>query len=205
MASTVRTTLLGAGFAAVLAGCAACGGTGSPASGQPSAQAPSTHASKKPEVNPAGDIPDNTVYVPYKSPSGLFTVTVPQGWSRTSQGGATVFSSHYNSIRVATEQRKHAPTVASTKANVVPKLRGATPGFGHSKVTSIHRDAGNVVLLTYQATSPQNKVTGKSTTLAVRRYEYWKGGHEAILTLSGAKGSDNVDPWRTVSNSLAWH
>jgi hypothetical protein len=26
-----------------------------------------------------------------------------------------------------------------------------------------------------------------------------------VLTLSGPKGADNVDPWRIVSDSLKWH
>jgi len=29
-------------------------------------------------------------------------------------------------------------------------------------------------------------------------------GTEVVLTLAGPKGADNVDPWRTVTDSLAW-
>jgi hypothetical protein len=39
---------------------------------------------------------------------------------------------------------------------------------------------------------------------ASRRYEYWRGGTEAILTLAGPVGADNVDPWRIVSDSFRW-
>ena len=39
---------------------------------------------------------------------------------------------------------------------------------------------------------------------AVERYEFWRGGTEAVVTLSGAAGSDNVDPWRLVTDSFTW-
>jgi hypothetical protein len=29
-------------------------------------------------------------------------------------------------------------------------------------------------------------------------------GREVVLTLSGPKGADNVDPWRIVTDSLRW-
>src|SRR3954470_10175370 len=34
-----------------------------------------------PEKNPPGDIPDNQVFVPYRSPLGS-SIKVPEGWSR---------------------------------------------------------------------------------------------------------------------------
>lgn len=43
-----------------------------------------------------------------------------------------------------------------------------------------------------------------SVTEAVERYVFWKGGREVILTLSGPKGSDNVDPWHAVTESFRW-
>jgi hypothetical protein len=39
---------------------------------------------------------------------------------------------------------------------------------------------------------------------AVERYEFWRAGHEVVLTLSAPVGSDNVDPWRKVTDSFAW-
>jgi hypothetical protein len=38
----------------------------------------------------------------------------------------------------------------------------------------------------------------------VERYVFVHKGTAVVLTLSGAKGADNVDPWKTVSNSLTW-
>jgi len=38
----------------------------------------------------------------------------------------------------------------------------------------------------------------------VERYEFWKNGTAVIITLSSAAGSDNVDPWKTVTDSFVW-
>jgi hypothetical protein len=38
----------------------------------------------------------------------------------------------------------------------------------------------------------------------VERYEFWRGDHEVVLTLSAPHGADNVDPWRTVTDSFRW-
>jgi hypothetical protein len=47
-------------------------------------------------------------------------------------------------------------------------------------------------------------VTGKARTLAVEHYVFSDKGRVADLTLSGAKGADNVDPWKIVTSSLRW-
>jgi hypothetical protein len=33
---------------------------------------------------------------------------------------------------------------------------------------------------------------------------FTRGGRTAVLTLSGPRGADNVDPWRIVTDSLRW-
>jgi hypothetical protein len=52
--------------------------------------------------------------------------------------------------------------------------------------------------------SAPNPVTGKVVRDAVERFEFWKAGEEAMLSLSGPQGADNVDPWQIVSDSLHW-
>ena len=58
--------------------------------------------------------------------------------------------------------------------------------------------------ITYLAKSKPDPVTGKATTDAVERYVFFHNGRRAILTLTGAKAADNVDPWRIVSSSVRW-
>jgi len=163
--------------------------------------APSAPNPNAPEQNAAGDIPDNQVFVPF-DPGG-FTVSVPEGWARTTDGGATVFGDKFNSVRVEAVPRAQQLTVTTATAEEVPALR-SLPGYHAGSVDTVRRTAGDAVLITYETTSPSDPVTGKTVTDSVERYEFWRGGTEAILTLTGPKGADNVDPWRTVTDSLRW-
>ena len=166
----------------------------------------STSTTKAPQIesSPPGDIPDNQAYVAYSPASGGYQIKVPEGWARSSAGSAVVFSDKYNTIRVELRSASAAPTVASAKRAELPMLANSTLGFRSGTVSSVTRTAGPAVLITYQAASPPNDVTGKSVLLDVERYEFWSRGVAAILTLSGSVGSDNVDPWRSVTNSFGW-
>jgi hypothetical protein len=185
----------------------ACGGPS--ASPSPVAPAPSSGSSaapnpNAPEINSAGDIPDNQVFVPYTPAGGSFVVRVPQGWARSATGSAVVFTDKFNRVRIESVPRSQAPDVASTRAQELPQLQSSVPGFQAGQVTMVQRSAGPAVLITYQANSAPNAVTGKSVTEAVERYQFWRGGQEVVLTLSAPQGSDNVDPWRMVTDSFRW-
>jgi hypothetical protein len=151
-----------------------------------------------------GDIPDTQVFVPFPSPTGLFTVSVPEGWAQSSAGAATVFTDKLNSVRIEVQSANVAPSLDSATRYVVPTIQSSTAGFQFGTATLVQRKAGQAVLITYQATAPPNAVTGKAGVDAVERYEFWRDGHEVILTLSGPMGADNVDPWRTITDSLQW-
>jgi hypothetical protein len=161
-------------------------------------------APNAPETNAAGDIPDNQAYVPFAAPDGLFKVSVPEGWARRTDGAATLFTDKYNSVRIESTPAAAAPDAASANATEVPKLQSTVPGYQPGKVTATQRKSGPVLVITYGATSAPDPVTGKTVAQAVERYEFWKSGTEVIVTLSGAQGADNVDPWRTVTDSFAW-
>lgn len=157
-----------------------------------------------PEINGAGDIPDNQVYSPFTPPDNLFTVSVPEGWSRGESGTATTFTDKFNTIRIDAVARAAAPTVESARAEELPNIESATRGYVPGSVGTVERRAGQAVLITYLQTSDPSPVTGKAVTEATERYEFWHDGHEVIVTLSGAQGADNVDPWRAVTDSVRW-
>jgi hypothetical protein len=192
------------GITAVAVGAVACGaGSASPVPVTSPVAATATPDPNAPEVVTAGDIPDNQVYVPYRAPDGGFEVAVPQGWARGTDGTATVFTDKFNTVRIEAAARPTAVDAASARAQEVPKI-ATTPSFALGDVTTVTRKAGRAVLITYTAASTVDPVTGKSVLLAVERYEFWRSGREVVLTLSGAKGADNVDPWRTVTDSFRW-
>jgi hypothetical protein len=215
-----RTAVPMAALLAVASLLAACGGSstapktassGDPATSTPSptgssatssSPAPQAHAT---EVNPPGDIPDNQVFVSYRPPGAAFTIKVPEGWARSSAGGSVTFTDKLNSITVASAAASSKPTVASVRSSELPTVQQQGRNYKAGKVTAIHRLAGPVVLATYLQDSSPDAVTNKVVRDAVERYSFWTNGTEAVLTLSGPKGADNVDPWRIVSDSLKWH
>jgi hypothetical protein len=201
-----RTIRCASGILAVTAILGACGGRSpGPAGASGSAAAPGAgRSSSTPENNPAGDIPDNQVYVPFSPPGGVYSVKVPEGWARSRNGAATVFTDKLNSVRIETRPAGAAPTIGSATAQELPTIKATAQGFVPGKVTTVHRPAGQAVLITYRADSAPDPVTGKTIADAVQRYEFWHAGQEIVLTLSGPVKADNVDPWALVSGSLRW-
>lgn len=200
MNATRKAVAAGVAALALAGGLAACGGTGN----STGASAPAAADPNAPEVNPAGDIPDNQAFVAYTPPGADYSVKVPEGWARSESQGAVTFTDKLNAIRIETAAASAAPSVATVKSQDVPALSASVPGFALKDVTTVTRQAGPGVLVTYQATAAANSVTGKSGVDAVERYVFFHKGKDVILTLSGPKGADNVDPWRIVTDSLAW-
>ncbi len=219
---TILTASAATGLAALLTACGSSTATSSPAAprsaasldpasgGPTTAGSPSTVPATPPaasstaqEVSPTGDIPDSQVFVAYRSTAG-FTMRVPEGWARTRVGTLTVFTDKLNSVAVQTLALGSAPTVASVTSSELPSVRSAVHGYAAGSVSAVSRTAGSVVRATYQIDSAANPVTGKSVRDAVERYSYWKAGREVVLTLTGPTGADNVDPWRTITDSFRW-
>jgi hypothetical protein len=156
-----------------------------------------------PEIVEPGDIPDNQVFVAFTPPGANFSVTVPEGWARTEQSSSTIFSDNYNSVKIESAPSTAAPTIDSVKTSGLSDV-STDSTFTLLDVAAVTRKAGDGVLATYEIGSAPNPVTGKKALLAVERYVFFNNGTQVTLTLSGAKGADNVDPWKTVTNSLTW-
>jgi hypothetical protein len=105
------------------------------------------------------------------------------------------------------------------KSSQVPQLRSTERAFVLGKILScapactipystapitVSLNGGNAVVLTYEVNSQPNSVTGKQYRLEVIRFDFYRNGETADLVLSGPIGSDNVDPWRLVSQSFRW-
>jgi hypothetical protein len=201
-------TVIVAVLAGGLAGCGSS--TSGNTSGNTSARGASTGGASPgstpapQETNPVGDIPDNTAFVAFRPQSGQYEIKVPEGWARTATANAVSFTDRLNTVRVETIAASSAPTIASARAGEVPAIQAASQRFSLQKVSMVRRKAGDAVLITYRADSPVDPVTNKVVPDEVERYEFWKAGTEAIVTLSGPVGADNVDPWRTVTDSFRW-
>jgi hypothetical protein len=219
----VAATSVAAGLSTIAL--VACSSTGTSSSAPATSSAPSTTDAPPPpgktgkpaptrsttpdsphptEFNPPGDIPDDAVFVDHLAPGSTVHFTVPEGWARKATGGVTTYTDKYNSISIEVRPAQRAPTVASARRVDVPELRRSVSSFQAGAITEVTRQHGKAVHLAYLMDSAPNPVTGKVVRDAVERFEFWKAGQEAILSLSGPQGADNVDPWQIVSDSLHW-
>ncbi|MEA2595260.1 MAG: hypothetical protein QOF01_1729, partial [Thermomicrobiales bacterium] len=78
------------------------------------------------------------------------------------------------------------------------------PAFALVDVTAVDLPAGPAVLIRYQANSAPDEVTGKQIRLDVERYELFKDGKLAAISLRVPAGSDNVDVSNMISRSFQW-
>jgi hypothetical protein len=198
----------------VLAG---CGSSGSGSSSQttsatatPSGQSTSpTTSSSSSGVNPnqreslpPGDIPDTIAYVPYSDRALGLTISTPEGWSRMTHAGHLVFTDKLNRVEVFTAPSSTAPTPASVKASELPAIARSVKTFRLQSISSVAPHAGPAVRMAYLGDSRPDPVTGKVGTLAFERYDFFHNGREYVVLVSSPKGSDNVDPWRIITNSV---
>jgi hypothetical protein len=193
--------------AAMMAACGSGSSTSPPATSAPAAQ--STGLVGQPtavpvENSPAGDIPDTQAFVSYHSTAGGYTLQVPEGWARTESGSNVTFDNKLQSIRVEVTSAAAAATVDTVGANEVPQLKQQTQAFGQVDLKPVTLAGGSAVLLRYRANSAPDSVTGKTTRVEIDRYEFFKNGKLAALSLSAPAGSDNVDVWNQISGSFAW-
>lgn len=203
---TTRGTILqavagGTAVAAMLAGCgAATSPVGAPAMSQPAA----TPTAPAAESNPPGDIPDNQAFVVYTAADNSYSVKYPEGWAQTAVGADVVFSDKFNSITLSPHDGFYQPTEDFARTVELPQIAAGTRGFTPGQVSTVARPAGQVVVITYQSDSAPSPVTGKSVRQDVARYEYSRSGRGVVVTVASPAGSDNVDPWRTVTDSFTW-
>jgi hypothetical protein len=193
-----RALLVATALGATALFAAGCGGS----SGGGSAAKPVNP--NGPEISPAGDIPDNQAFVAYAPAGAGFTVKVPEGWARTTTAGGVTFTDKLNSVTVARPTAGKAPTAASATSTEIPRLARTVKGFADARASTVTRNAGRAVRITYLADSSPDAVTGKTRRNAVERYEFFRSGKRFVLTLAGPKGADNVDPWKIVTDSLRW-
>ena len=207
---TRRLVVLAAAGLCASACSSGSGSTPPPQATSSTAAAPATAASSQAgaapagtETPPPGDIPDTTAYVAFRPSSGQYEAKVPEGWARTMSPAAIFFTDKLNIISIYTTKAA-APTVASARAAEVPAIQRHVHGFALTGVSVVSRPAGTAVLIRYSADSQPDPVTGKVYKDTFERYEFYKNGTEAVVLLGGPAGADNVDPWRTVTNSFGW-
>jgi hypothetical protein len=154
------------------------------------------------ESNPPGDIPDGLAFVSYTNPTGRYRFSHPEGWAETTRGANVLFTDKLNGVRATAFNAATAPTTQSAQQNDVPRLQRTAPAFQLRSVKAVHLPGGTGVVITYRANSDPDPVTGRQYRDEVQEYEIWSGGREVRLDLFGPVGADNLDAYRTMSQSL---
>lgn len=154
------------------------------------------------ESNPPGDIPDNLAFVRYTNASGHYTFTHPEGWARTVRGVRVRFTDKLNGVTAESVMATAAPTVASARAQDVPRLRQSIPAFKLRTVTKVSLPGGTGVRIVFRRNSDADPVTGKVFRDDVEEYLVYTSGRLVRLDLYGPVGADNIDAYRTMSRSL---
>ena len=156
-----------------------------------------------PEINPPGDIPDDQVFITYKSPQG-FSMKVPEGWARSDTATGAAFADKYGRIDMAKTAVKTVPIEASVKSGEVAALKADGHAVDVKTVRTMKLPAGKTVAVDYLSNSDVNPVTGRKIRLENRRLYFVHSGKEVALTLSAPAGADNVDQWEMMAESFRW-
>jgi hypothetical protein len=162
----------------------------------------STSVTAAPETNTPGDIPDTTAYVPYTNAIGGYTFAHPEGWAQTEQGTSVGFTDKYNGVSADVLPASGPPTAAGARTSDIPALQASEPAFALLSVTDATLPAGAGILIIYRRNSPANPVTGRSVRQEVHRFEVFGHSRVVVLSLFGAVGADNADPYSRMSQSL---
>lgn len=153
------------------------------------------------ESNPPGDIPDNIAYVSYSNAAGKYTFLHPEGWASVVRGSTVTFTDKLNGITASVAPGRAAPTVATAKQDITA-LSATQPAFELRSVKPVTLPGGSGVVIIFRRNSAPDLVTGKVFRDEVERYEIYRSGRVVILDLFGVVGSDNVDPYTKISQSL---
>jgi hypothetical protein len=166
------------------------------------AGAATTEQAVTPEISPPGDIPDNQVFITFKSPEG-FLLKVPEGWARTDGGKTTIFADKYDRIAVTAGELTGPLDTNFAKQTLVPEIiKGRAVKI--VKVSELKLKGGAALKIAYTENSEPNSVTNKQIRMESERYYFVHAGKLVALELSAPMGADNVDQWKLISSSFRW-
>lgn len=183
---------------------ASASAAGAGTSAAPSSAPGSTQAPVPVESNPPGDIPDNVAFVAYRNAAGRYGFTFPEGWARSERGPAVTFTDKLNGIAADSAGIPTDLSVATVRAQEVPRLQRSQPAFELKTVEAVSLPPGRGVRVIYRRNSAPDPVTGRQVRDEVESYLIASGTRHVRLDLFGPVGADNVDAYRTISTSLAF-
>ena len=220
----VRARLLSTLAVVALAGCNGAAGSASPAAatsvapGLPSdspgaaasaseaapsmdASAPSSNEPESGGTTAAGDIPDNAVFLTFKSTNPVFSIQYVEGWQVTRQSDGVVIRDKDSSETVAITPAADVQSYIS--GTDLPALQ-AKAHFKLVKQDVVKVGSQSYAHLVFHLPAAPDPVTGKQVPSTVDRYYVPGTSGLAIISLSTPDGVDNVDAFRQMIQSFKW-
>ncbi len=201
---TTYTRLIGLTMLVVGLAITACTGAIRPA--VPAAAVQQTQAATPTEVRSAGDVPDNAVFVTYKSGEGGYRIQYVEGWTvKPGANGAVAITDIDSAERVdvrALSPGELQPYIMNTDE---AQVKAQTKDYKRVSLKALTVKQRALVALTYTGTSAPDAVTNKTRPITSQRY-YMPGPHQrlAILSLTTPDGVDNVDAFQQILESFTW-
>jgi hypothetical protein len=197
------------GTALLLAGCGAqkaASPATTPAAPAATATKPASTTARAPAALQAearsaatGDVPDNQVFITFKSSQAGYSMKYPEGWAQSGGGPLVTIRDKNNIVRIAVQPGR-LPTASAARA-ALASSSGATLRSA-PRATTI--GSAPALALVYATQSAASAVTGKRVTLVVDRYYLAHAGKVAIVDLGTPEGVDNVDAYRLMIESFRW-
>ncbi|GGM60070.1 lipoprotein [Deinococcus arenae] len=166
------------------------------------AQSASTQVA--PETHPVGDIPDSQAFVRYSSVAGHFSLEVPEGWSRRTQGQTVTFTSKLGAVELSVQKGAPPLTLSKVKARELTVLHKTVRNLNVTAVRDVKLPAGPAVLVRFTSTGDVNAVTGRATRQDNDLYVLARNGQGVTVRFSAPLGADNVDAWTRMAHSFRW-
>ncbi|TMD27326.1 MAG: hypothetical protein E6I94_09640 [Chloroflexi bacterium] len=170
-----------------------------------SAPATSAAPSQEPDVpggNTSGDVPDNAVFLTYRSAGRSFSIKYVEGWQVTTQPDGVIIRD--KDISETVQVVASPPDIGGYITNTdLPALQ-AQAGFRLGRRDSIRAGSQTYQHLAYHLPSAPDPVTGKQVPSTVDRYYVPGPKGLAVISLSTPDGVDNVDAFRTMIESFRW-
>jgi hypothetical protein len=175
----------------------------SPQSGSQAASSTTQEKPIAPETNPVGDISDTQVFVNYQASNGGYSLDVPEGWARTTDGTNVRFDAQFDGVSVSLHPNSPVPAAAKSDPSVQAQIN-ALRAFQETDVSLQKLPAGDAVRITGTANSDPDPVTGKQVRLDEEIFLFYKNGALAAVRLWAPQGADNVDQWKRMIESFRW-
>jgi hypothetical protein len=164
---------------------------------------PGTNTTANLEQSPKGDIPDTATYLTHHGP--VYSLQYVEGWvQETLPNNGIKFFDKDSLVSVTLTNNPLGSMADYARGPGTTSSTTEFQRFGNSRVSTPSLPAGETALLTFQALSAPDPVTGKTVMQMYDRYFIRGPQYMAILSEGTPVGVDNIDAFLQIAKSFTW-